>query len=326
MMKLSIIIPVYNAEKYLERCVKSCMSQGLAENEYEILLCNDGSTDNSLAIAEDFSQKYSCVKVYSQENAGAGMARNLGLKYATGDYVVFVDSDDYLIPNSIQGPLELCINNKLDICRYLLFNKVISDGRNWINTNPVTSHVIFTGCDLLSNRHVPLDTVCSALYRLCFLRDNNLAFSHLTSSEDVEFTLRVLLHAEHVMYDDTQVYVYEIKDDTRGHPKDPTQVIDFIKNDLSIASIIKKYQSFVPNDKFLTNNLITRSNSTTTSALLTLLRLRKIINKTAAREVIDYAKDLGVYPIKDKTFSWKTTLLVDFFINNRNLFLFVFKK
>ena len=325
MIRLSYVIPVYNSELYLERCVMSCMNQGLKENEYEIIVCDDGSTDNSLSVAERLGHQYTNLKVFSQKNAGAGMARNLGLRNASGEYVIFVDSDDYLNPNSVQGPLCQSVNHKLDVCRYVLLNRVIADGRSWANTHPVTSNVIFLGKDLISNPKVPLDTACSALYRLSFLLDNNLFFSHLTSSEDVEFTLRVYLHAERVMYDDTQVYVYEIKDDSRGHPIDSIGIASFIKNDLSIAVTIKDVKSIIPNSEELNVNLKLRSNSTTASTFWTLWQLRSKLQRADVKEIINYAIDLGVYPIKGKTFSWKTTLLAHLFFNNRTLFLLGFK-
>lgn len=326
MIKLSFIIPIYNSENYLERCVKSCMSQGLEEDEYEILLCNDGSTDGSLALAEDFSKKHDCIKVYSQENAGAGMARNLGLKNALGCYVMFVDADDYLNTNSIKRPLENCFNKQLDVNRYLLENIIETDGRKWMNKNPVACNIIYQGKELLSNRNVPLDTVCSAFYRLALLRDNNIYFSKLTSSEDVDFTLRVYLYAKRVMYDEARVYVYEIKDNTRGHPVENKRIIDFIKNDLLIAATIRKAEAINSNSRTLCNCLKMRSNSTTISSLLALWRLKQKLNKSEAKEIIDYAKTLDIYPISGRSFSWKASIVALLFLNRESLFISQFKK
>ena len=95
-IKLSIIVPVYNVEKYLERCINSLINQDLCRNEYEIIIVNDGSTDYSGDIAKAIQSKVENIHLYEQVNGGLSAARNTGLKYACGKYVIFVDSDDYL--------------------------------------------------------------------------------------------------------------------------------------------------------------------------------------------------------------------------------------
>lgn len=94
--QISIIIPIYNAEKYIKRCVSSVIDQSY--NKLEILLVDDGSTDNSLNICEAFAAKDSRIKVISQNNGGVSKARNTGLRLAKGEYVMFLDSDDYMLP------------------------------------------------------------------------------------------------------------------------------------------------------------------------------------------------------------------------------------
>ena len=98
-MKLSIIVPVYNVADYLPKCLDSLLVQDLSQNEYEIIVVNDGSTDNSGKIAEEYSKTYSNIILINQENQGLSGARNTGIQNAKGEYVQFVDSDDYLEPN-----------------------------------------------------------------------------------------------------------------------------------------------------------------------------------------------------------------------------------
>ena len=157
-----------------------------------------------------------------------------------------------------------------------------------------------------------------------FLKTNSIFFSKLTSSEDVEFNLQVYLHAKRVMYDNTQVYIYEIKDDTRGHPTDIKDVINFIKNDLILASTINSVASISTYSERVSKYLKLRANSMTTSAILSLLRSRKNINKTTASAIIDNAKSKGIYPIKGKTLSWKTTILAHLFFNRQKLLMRLF--
>ncbi|MBR5992250.1 MAG: glycosyltransferase family 2 protein [Lachnospiraceae bacterium] len=102
--RISIIIPIYNREKYLDRCISSALNQ--KDILSEIILVDDGSTDNSLSICELYAQKYSNIKVIHQENSGISSARNAGLNAVTGDYIFFLDSDDFIVNNS------LCIMQK----------------------------------------------------------------------------------------------------------------------------------------------------------------------------------------------------------------------
>ena len=94
MVKVSVIIPVYNVEKYLGECLESIIDQSL--EDIEIVCVNDGSTDNSLSILESYAELDNRIKIISQENHGLAAARNTGLKNINGDYVYFIDSDDFL--------------------------------------------------------------------------------------------------------------------------------------------------------------------------------------------------------------------------------------
>lgn len=112
--KVSVIVPVYNVQKYLERCLDSLVNQTLSD--IEIILVDDGSKDNSGEICDKYEKKYSNIKVIHKENAGLGYARNSGLEVATGEYIAFVDSDDYLDKDFYEKLYINAKNNNSDIC------------------------------------------------------------------------------------------------------------------------------------------------------------------------------------------------------------------
>ncbi len=115
MTKISVIIPVYNAEKFLEQCITSVMNQTL--KELEILCVNDGSTDASSEILKWLQMKDKRIKIFYQRNQGAGAARNLGIQYAVGTCLVFLDADDYYVdPDALEKMFDLCERKKVDIC------------------------------------------------------------------------------------------------------------------------------------------------------------------------------------------------------------------
>lgn len=114
--KVSVIVPVYNVENYLKRCVDSLIRQSLAE--IEILLIDDGSTDRSGKLCDELAGADLRISVYHKENEGQGIARNLGLQKATGTYVVFLDSDDYYDPDTCRALFELMEHTQADLCCY----------------------------------------------------------------------------------------------------------------------------------------------------------------------------------------------------------------
>lgn len=117
MVRLSIIIPGYNVEKYLRTCLDSVYQQGLKESEYEVILVNDGSTDQSVQIIECYRAKHSNIIFLSQENQGQSVARNVGIKNSSGRYLLFLDSDDFLFPGCLERLLILAEKNQLEVIK-----------------------------------------------------------------------------------------------------------------------------------------------------------------------------------------------------------------
>ena len=125
MIKISIIIPVYNCEKYLEECLDSVLRQTL--KEYEIICVDDGSTDCTIDILKKYAEQDFRIKVLHQKNQGAGVARNLGLKHAEGEYIAFLDSDDYYLDtDALMCMYEICKKNDVDVCGSSL--RLLSNG------------------------------------------------------------------------------------------------------------------------------------------------------------------------------------------------------
>ena len=113
---ISIIVPVYNVEKYLERCIKTLVTQDI--NNYEILLVDDGSKDNSAKLCDMYSDKYQNIRVFHKKNEGLGLTRNYGMEKAIGKYIIFVDSDDYIKQNSLGDLCSYIVKNNYDVCFY----------------------------------------------------------------------------------------------------------------------------------------------------------------------------------------------------------------
>lgn len=114
-MQLSIVVPVYNVEQYIRSCIESIYRQELDENDFEVILVNDGTQDNSFVIIEDIISNHTNITVIEQRNQGLSVARNTGLQHAKGEYVLFVDSDDLLIESTLKPLLDGACNSSVDM-------------------------------------------------------------------------------------------------------------------------------------------------------------------------------------------------------------------
>lgn len=120
MVTISVIIPVYNVEKYLRKCLESVINQTF--RDIEIICIDDGSSDNSLKILREYERLDTRIKIISQENKGVSAARNEGLRHATGDYIYFIDSDDYLVRNALERLYNIAIQHSTDLIIFKLIN------------------------------------------------------------------------------------------------------------------------------------------------------------------------------------------------------------
>lgn len=204
-MKLSIVIPVYNTEKYLEKCLASCVNQEVEKADYEIVVVDDGTKDNAMAIALRYQENYPNIKIFSQENAGLSAARNMGLSHCSGDYVWFVDSDDYIE----EGALSLIFNEIEDNPDVICIQAKRSDeetARNRFSDN------VKNGYDVLLHSFDDWDRcVPYFIFNRQFLDNHELRFYVGIFHEDDEFTPRALVFAEKVSVIDRSLYYYWVK-------------------------------------------------------------------------------------------------------------------
>lgn len=193
---ISIIIPVYNVEHYLEKCLRSCAEQDIESTEYEIIAINDGSMDSSLDILKSIASEYKNITFVSQENMGLSSARNKGLSRARGNYVWFVDSDDWVEQNCLRKITDLLIKNELDALTLCAVNHINErcekrhDYSNFVEPS-------YTGLDLL-NRTNDIFCVPFTIYNRKFINTYNLKFMEGIFHEDLEFTPRSFFHAKRI--------------------------------------------------------------------------------------------------------------------------------
>lgn len=207
MLKLSIVIPVYNVELYIAKCLDSCLQQDIMADEYEIIVVNDGSPDKSVAIINDYLQRFPNVRLVNRENGGLSAARNTGLKEAKGEYVWFVDSDDWIEPNVLKHLTDKAYKEKLDV---LCFNLqlVFPNGHiEQYNVSAKDNGSVYNGADFIIKIGMP-PAAWAALYKRDFLEKNLICFYEGILHEDQEFTPRAYCLAERIAFIDYVVYNY----------------------------------------------------------------------------------------------------------------------
>ena len=207
-MLLSIIIPIYNAELYLRRTLDSVMNQGLHDDEWELILVNDGSTDDSLSICKDYQSRYpSLIKVISQKNSGVSSARNVGIKEASGKFIYFMDADDYLMPNGFRYLIDNFLDEEYDILTFSSTTIKDFEGEH-LPKGSIKGEIIYDGygCEFL--KHNWQTFIWNQFYKLDYIQSNNFSFQKMTISEDVMFNLEVWSKNPKVRIVSSKIYRY----------------------------------------------------------------------------------------------------------------------
>ena len=203
-MKYSIIIPVYNVEEYLDRCLKSILNQ--TYSNYEVIIVNDGSPDNSDNIIKSYEKEDKRFKEYKKVNGGLSDARNYGLKYATGDYLIFIDADDYIESNYLEKVNDVLERNKdIDVLKFKI--KLVDEGENLIRMENGLNKEGVTSFEELVKLEF-LEPAWSYVYKLSFWKENNFTYLKGMIHEDFGLTPEILMKANKIYYLNSYLYNY----------------------------------------------------------------------------------------------------------------------
>ena len=223
-MSLSIVIPAYNVEKYLDDCLLSCVNQDIEPSDYEILIINDGSTDTTLETAQRWASEYSCINVISQPNRGLSMARNAGIEASSGDYIMFVDSDDMIRTDSLSSIHEKCMKDNLDMLRIGAAD--ILDGRSRKRFR-LEDMGICKGREMMKQQF----QVCApfAIYKREFLDRHSLRFLPGILHEDNLFTPTAYYLADKAASYAQTIYYVRQRPGSITRSANPQKSIDLLK-------------------------------------------------------------------------------------------------
>lgn len=291
--KISVIVPVYCAEKHLDRCIRSILSQ--TESDIELWLIDDGSPDQCGNICDAFAQNDTRVHVLHKANAGVSAARNDGIKRASGKYIAFVDADDYVEPNMLSSLVEQaeCDESEIVVCGYSIEHlserktaNICCDAGRYNQTKVKQLFLKFFGRD-----YTGLASMCNKLYLRSFLNLHGIQVDeNLRRAEDFWFNVKALECATHISVISAPLYHYVQNEDSVMHSYRKTQFEDWTQNRKRLLSIANErriplqpsdfYYNYVYNAVLLSREVLSQSDRKAFYEIVEDSFLRRAIKQT----------------------------------------------
>lgn len=322
MVKLSIIVPIYNVEQYLRKCVDSLLAQDVPSSEYEIVLVDDGSTDSCPAICDEYARLMNervneltneRIKVIHRKNGGLSAARNSGINVAQGEYLMFVDSDDYLEPNVLGSLLKRMEEQRLDVLRYNYYNvraKVSGVQCTVYNGKPLEYEVFEPhknakpyfdySSEVVDGETFLNERLGYACYAWAFLIKRNLIiddrciddrclFTEGIYFEDTDWTPRMLMRAKRVASTELKVYNYFWREGSITLPDNPVKKKKVLEDKIRLLYGFKEQQRLAQNKQWF----VWQTAGTTMSVLGILATYPSVERKPYIKQL----KELDIFPL-----------------------------
>lgn len=305
-MKVSILIPIYNKEKYIERCINSLLAQDLSPDTYQVILVDDGSTDASAQIAGAYASRHTNILLICQENAGPSAARNRALSAATGEYVYFLDADDYIAENVLGQLYEICVANRLNILEFET-REVPGEQSSIINrsiTNdirelafPVTDGVTYIAKNDFKNE------AWRYFINRTFLKQSGVEFIKGTLFEDAIFTGSLFLKADRISRANLDIHRYIIVENSIVTSKSRAHNLKFING---MMNAVEKFNDLIlqmdithPEYDGAVKKLKARQQGFVFALLIRTLKYR-LLNWNDLKKILTRMRALEAYPFDPK--------------------------
>lgn len=298
-MELSFVIPCYNMEVYLPKCLDSLLLQDLPLEDYEIIIVNDGSKDGTLEIANHYAKKYGNIKVIDKENAGVGAARNTGLDCAKGHFIYFLDPDDYLAKNTLKQLISIMKDNNLEILTFSS-KPVYNDSYQEIRTTLDSSFQIsiLDGIEYIASRKY-CNEIWWYIIKKDFLEKTGIRFIEGKWMEDAILTAELFCQTQKIAHIPIDIHRYRILPTSAMRNKSSEHYKKVIYDNANAAIIFHELIKKVPQSHFSASSCIHRLKTRQQSFVFFLLvRLMKSdISVDAIPEMLTQFKKVEAYPL-----------------------------
>lgn len=239
--KISVIIPIYNVEKHIRKCIHSLLNQTF--NDFEVLLINDGSPDKSKDICEEFANIDSRIKIFNKKNGGVSSARNLGLSKAAGDYITFIDPDDWITNDCFEKAYKIIAINNLDLLQYS-YKTINEHDLSIINVYNYHSPAKCSQEFIKDDNY--LVSVWGNFIKSSIIKDFNIKFNEeMHLAEDQIFMMEVISHCSIIAQTNEIYYYYLLHNTSATHTSKEKDIIISAKYLLKFANLHPEFKPFI---------------------------------------------------------------------------------
>ncbi len=295
-MILSILIAAYNVEQFIEKCVLSCYNEKLS-SLYEIIVVNDGSTDNTETIVETLKQKVPNLKLVSQRNSGLGAARNTGLDHAEGKYVWMIDGDDFLTENAVETVLSE-LSSGLDVYAY---NFNITDENGVVLSQKYNAgfpEEVMTGSEYYA-QNFDSSYTAQFIFRRELFTVNNIRFIDRINMQDSEILPRLLYYTKKMKYNDSPVYNYVQHAGSFTNTTDSSKRLRYFESIITVDHSLQQFAESIGSDDQLLCDTIALKRASLHQIVFNHLVFFSY-SPPIFHQVIKLLQENGFYPLKAK--------------------------
>lgn len=319
MIKLSIIVPIYGVEQYLRKCVDSLLTQDILSSEYEIILVDDGSLDKCPQICDSYAAAHENIRVVHRENGGLSAARNSGIEVAQGEYLMFVDSDDYLQKNVLGALIEQMESQHLDVLRYN-YQNVRENGDIFVPFKTGKPYFDYTD-DILDGESFLNKRLGYACYAWAFILRRDLIIGNQTSNiihntsekddclftpgiyfEDTDWTPRLLLKAKRVSSTERIVYNYLWREGSITLPDNPAKKRKVLEDKIKLLYGFRERCKLVHDQRWFVWQ--------TAGTTMSVLGILSTYSSKERKPYINQLKSLNLFPLSTYRASGKVKLKI----------------
>lgn len=302
-MKVSVIVPIYNSQKYLDKCIKSILNQ--TYKKFELILVNDGSKDNSLSICNKYKSKDNRVIVIDKKNEGSIVARNIGIKASNSDYVMFIDSDDWIDKNTLQNAVDEMLKNNTDVVVFNMYKVIGATGliRKKNSDMYFKENKVYQDDEIRKklviayfNGHPFPSSLCAKLYRKEYLLSSGKYLKYINFlGDDLFYNMEILLKVKKVSIINKYLYYYRAGGNTSKYM--PHLFEDAINGYKIQKKVLGGYYQDLPQDNGISIMLLNTMKTCLYNLFLSDLsekKIREVIkNYLNTKEIIEACNNEG---------------------------------
>ena len=317
-MKLSVVIPVFNSEKTLERCLNSILNQ--TYSDWEVIAIDDGSTDESYSILTNYNLKDQRFKILKQSNHGPGFTRNKGIEMSTGDYIVFVDSDDYIDNVYFEKVVNEATSNDSDV---IFIDVILEDINGGIIRKEIMSKYKNSTKDRII-RHQMTGKLpwggCRKVVKTKVIKENNIKYSYDVVGEEALFSFKVINNAQNISFIEDTCYHYvnyENSQSTKG-------------GDNPWGHVCKNMKKYLEENNLFENYKITINSFAYTACIVSIQRISELYNFSDAiklsKKALDEFKVTYSFNIDKESIDKRAVLMLPFAKLNMSIMIVITAK